>query len=69
MDRRQLKEQQEAALSDERRAWKAFNEAKTEAERVVLQELWEEAANRIAKIAAELEKLDGKPKLFKLFKR
>jgi hypothetical protein len=69
MHRKQLKEQQEAALKDERKAWKALNEAQTDQERAALQVVWEEAANRIAKIATDLEKLNDKSKLLKLFKR
>lgn len=69
MHRRQLKQQQEAALKDERKAWKALNEAQTDQERAALQAVWEEAANRITKIAADLKKLDDNRKPFKLFKR
>lgn len=63
MERRRAKEQQDAAVNEERMAWRALNEAETH-QRAALQELWEQAAKRLTKISAETARLDGKPKWF-----
>ena len=63
MERRRAKAQHDAAVNEERTAWKALNEAETH-ERAALQEFWEQAAKRLTKISAETAKLDGKPKWF-----
>src|SRR5688572_25771273 len=52
MERQRAKAQHDAAVNEERMAWKALNEAETH-QRVTLQELWEQAAKRLTEITAE----------------
>ncbi len=64
---RLMQRRSEAAVNEERMAWKALNESDTH-QRAALQELWEQAAKRLTKISAEA-RLDGKSKWWVLWRR
>ena len=68
MERRRAKAQHDAAVNEERMAWKALNDAETH-QRAALHELWEQAAKRLTKISSKTARLDGKPKWWFLWRR
>jgi len=63
MERRRREKAHDAAVNEERTAWKALNEAETH-QRAALQEFWEQAAKRLTNISAETSRRDGKRKWF-----